>query len=237
MLRLLLLCLLLVASACGGSKGGSGLSSEDLYGPPPSAPPAAAVHTVRGMVVSDLTGMGVPGAFVQVDEGKATTDATGAFELTVPRTGLLNAQVTAEGYWEALYQLDVAAGVTEVAFEVFFRCETTADCPSGRYCGVLLYCEKGEPAFVEGKVTSICSGKPLSAKVTLGDRVVCTNPQDGSYRFDGLVAGDSAELKVDKHGYDSVVYGQYYVAGQNLVDVALLPSGATCDDPPDVPCT
>lgn len=235
MLRLLLLCALASAVGCGGSKGGgSGLTSEDLYGPAPTSTEAPR-HTVLGEVVSDITGRGLAGATVQVDESVATSDAEGRFEVTVARVGLLNAVVTAEGYWEALYVLDVAEGINEVTLEINFHCEKTAHCPVGRYCD-LLYCKEGSPAFLTGKVTGICSGKPLSARVTLGDRVTCSSAEDGSFRFDGLVAGDTADFRVEKAGYESIHYVEVLDPGENVTNAALLPTGETCEEPPDVPC-
>lgn len=236
MYRVILFCCAGLTFACGDGSGG-GLSSSQLFGPTDAgeqrSDPKGAIW---GLVVSEVTWGGVAGASVLVDDAVTTSGPDGRYALDDLRPGLLNAQVTAPGYWDGVFQVQVPAGTTQIDFELSLRCELTPDCPSGWFCN-WGSCKQGTgPAALRGRITSLCSEKPLSARVQLGHLVTCSNPDDGTYSFDGLVGGDDPDLVVEKSGYRAWRIPASLNAGENVLDVQLQPTDPSCDDPPDVHC-
>lgn len=118
---------------------------------------------------------------------------------------------------------------------------TPDGCTADEFCDELTgHCAARTGAgMLSGVVTDRCTGRPLSAKVGIAGRHVCSYEGKGSYFFTNLPLG-TLRLAVALDGYDLVSMTVVIAPGGSLADVAMTRTAPlTCADPaPVVPaCT
>ncbi|MFL5304811.1 MAG: hypothetical protein ACJ8F1_06335 [Polyangia bacterium] len=118
---------------------------------------------------------------------------------------------------------------------------TAAGCTTDQFCDELTgRCTARVGAgMLSGVVTDRCSGRPLSAKVGIAGRHMCSYEGKGSYFFTNLPVG-TLRLAVALDGYELVSMTVVVAPGGSVADVAMTRAAPlTCADPgPVVPaCT
>jgi len=118
---------------------------------------------------------------------------------------------------------------------------TATSCAAEQFCDELTgrCTARTGTGMLSGVVTDRCSGRPLSAKVGIAGRHMCSFEGKGSYFFTNLPLG-TLRLAVALDGYDLVSMTVVVAPGGSVADVAMTRAAPlTCADPgPVVPaCT
>ncbi len=118
---------------------------------------------------------------------------------------------------------------------------TTTSCTADQFCDELTgrCTARTGTGMLSGVVTDRCSGRPLSAKVGIAGRHMCSFEGKGSFFFTNLPLG-TLRLAVALDGYDLVSMTVVIAPGGTVADVAMTRAAPlTCADPgPVVPaCT
>lgn len=159
---------------------------------------AKGVASLSGTVSDSRTGNRIAGVKVAVD-GLAlstVTDANGRYDFYIVPSGAQKISLTAKGYHSQTFDLDVQDGGSQTADFTLKEMDTYS---------------------VSGKVMQTDTKQPMAgAAVVLGGytEATTTTAADGSFKLEGVYAGEDYTLRVEKSLYD--VYATRLNATQNV---------------------
>jgi TolB protein len=187
----------------------------------PDWQPMAAVQpgAIAGTVTDADTGGPIEGAAVSVDGEEAVTGQNGTYRIDGLEAGEHTVAAEAEGYQPANQAASVAVGET-----------TTVD-----FALAPKPVEPPETGSIAGTVTDADTGAPIEGAAVSVDGEEAVTGQDGTYRIDGLEAGEHT-VAAEAEGYQPANQAASVAAGETTtVDFALASKRA--EPPADEPQT
>lgn len=168
-------------------------------------PPTTA--TIRGTVTNQANGQVIAGASVRVGTANATTNASGAFELTGLAPGAYALSVQATNYLSVQGSVTLVAGINNV--------------------GAIALTRAPETSTLVGVITDAQTNAPVPGAVLVvqGQTATAVSGPDGRYLLQG-VQGTAFTVIASGQGYNSRTLNLSLPAiGQSTLDIQLLPIG------------
>lgn len=209
-------------AACGLSP----LTSEEVFrlSPDPQAWVAGTTYDVRS---------GAPLAGVVL--GSATSDARGVYRLDHVALGQWSAVALKEGFAPRALEGTIHAGGNHL--DIALSPLGCGGCGENQVCDTVTQ-QCVATATLSSDVVSACTGAPISARVTINGRSLCSATRKGYFELRDLTPGGPQTIAVGKGGYAAFSTKITLVPGFNSLDpIQLTPlAGCAATAPVDEPC-